>query len=119
MPTPAPTRGVADAEIWHDWIADAWQAVALRNDACGQRADIDEGAPAQAKIGRNRQRKAQFGGLRPDEAATQRRVGHEVMRAGAPSLEAAQIVAAQEEPVDDFLTAAGKQVQVAGAASRS
>src|SRR5271154_6382112 len=39
------------------------------------------------------------------------------MRTGTASLEAAQIVAAQEEPVDDFLTAAGKQVQVSGTGS--
>ena len=39
------------------------------------------------------------------------------MGAGAASLEAAQIVATQEETVDDFLTAAGKQIHVPGTAT--
>src|SRR6202042_3417384 len=73
-------------------------------------ADIDKCSAAQAKIGRHRQRIAQFRGLRPDEPATQRIVGRLVMRTRATGLEATQVVATEEEAVDNFLATAGKQV---------
>jgi len=68
-----------------------------------QRADIDERAAGQAEIRRDRQRVTQLERAGPDEAAASG--SPEVASCGpAPAdLEAAQVVAAQEEPVDDLL----------------
>src|SRR5208283_4942705 len=71
--------------------------------------------PVQTQIRRNRQRKAKFRCLGPDEPASQRLIGLLIVRTGATGLKAAQIVAAQEETVDDFLFAARQQNHVAGA----
>ena len=79
------------------------QSDAVLETGLGQAADIDEGAAGQADIGRNRQREVQFGRLGPDEPPAQRVAGDRIVRAGAADLEAAQVVATQEEPVDDLL----------------
>ncbi len=85
-------------------------ADALRKDACGQRTDVDERSPVRPRSGETGSGKRSSVVCRPDEAATQRVAGDSVMRPGTAGLEAAQIVAAQEEAVDDLLTAARQQL---------
>ena len=104
-PTPTPTRGAGLSVIatgcpfsinWFDAL---------------QRADVDEGSTGQPDIGRNRQREAQLSRLRPDEPAAQAVTTDHRVRPRAAGFEAAQIVAAEEEPVDDvFLVAEIEQV---------
>src|SRR5690606_24502612 len=68
-----------------------------------------ENAAGQAEIGRNRQREAEFGGLGDQGPAAEAVVGRDVARPGPADLEAAEVLAAEEETIDDAILPAAER----------
>src|ERR1700760_155417 len=105
-----PGQPYTNANAWrrgrddHAWRPGRLPATRLVLEAgLGQAANIDEGATGQPDVCRDRQRIVQFGRLGPDHPASHRIAGPRILRTRATDLKPAQVVAAQEEPVDDLL----------------